>query len=487
MRFLEIILLLTVTILPFVKRPLSKHLRQELLLIFPSALLILHLVVEGWRWQMASAYILVLLLLWRLKVLKSTDAVKLSFKRAIGFFLVIVLMSTGWVLPNLLPVFDLPQPAGNYQVGTKMIHVKTSREEVITEDPKDKREFMVKVWYPATIDVDAHESEAYEDYAGRSGFATNYGLPKSALHYLDYIETHAYQDVPVAPGSFPVLIFSHGFATIPTGYYALLSEIASQGYVIININHTYESLGTTFPDGRIAYFDKAFNAKNTTNFYEEVGPVIEAFKNGLSYEERHPIVRKGVKVYFEGRTQNRWAEDVISVLDLLETWNQSDFLRGRLALDKIGTFGHSVGGGTAGNVAMKDQRIKAAVNLDGIQWGNQIDTLYHIPYLFVSADWPAEHEDISSHVYINKGSDYFYEAKILNSGHPNFMDIPFMVPVKSLTGNGEIDAKLGIEITTKLVTAFFDKHLKNTAAEPRQIADQYALLELKIFEGDSVR
>ena len=163
MRFLEIILLLTVTILPFIKRPVSKHLRQELLLIFPGALLILHLVIDGWRWQMAPAYILVLLLLWRLKVLKSSDAVKLSFKRAIGFFFVIILMAAGWVLPNLLPVFDLPQPAGNYQVGTKMVHIKTDREEVITEDPSDQREFMVKVWYPATIDEDAHESEAYAD------------------------------------------------------------------------------------------------------------------------------------------------------------------------------------------------------------------------------------------------------------------------------------------------------------------------------------
>lgn len=487
MRFLEIILLLTVTILPFAKRPISKHLRQEILLIFPGIILILHLIIDGWRWQMVPAYVLVLLLIGRLKVLQSNDFVKLNFKRAIGYFFIIVLLITGWVLPNILPVFDLPQPSGKYQIGTKMIHIKTDGEEVITEDPTDKREFMVKVWYPATVDVDAHESEEYADYAGRSGFASGYGFPKSTLHYLDYVKTHVYAEVPVASGSFPVLIFSHGFATIPTGYYALLSEIASQGYVIININHTYESLGTSFPDGRIAYFDRAFNAKNTANFHEEVGPVIEAFKNGLSYEERHPIVRKGVKAYFEGRTQNRWAQDVISVLDLLEGWNQSGFLRGRLALDKIGTFGHSVGGGTAGNVAMKDQRIKAAVNLDGIHWGNQIDTLYHIPYLFVSADWPEEHEDISSHVHINKGSDYFYEAKILKSGHPNFMDIPFMVPVKSLTGNGDIDAELGIEIATKLVTAFFDKHLKNMVAEPRQIADQYELLELKVFEGDSIR
>ena len=74
----------------------------------------------------------------------------------------------------------------------------------------------------------------------------------------------------------------------------------------------------------------------------------------------------------------------------------------------------------------------------------------------MSADWPAEHEDINSHVYINKGTDYFYETKLLQSGHPNFMDIPLMVPVPALSGSGNIEPHEGLKIVTELVTAFFD-------------------------------
>ena len=193
--------------------------------------------------------------------------------------------------------------------------------------------------------------------------------------------------------------------------------------------------------------------------------------------------------YFEGRVQDRWAQDMITALDLLETWNAKKVRsEGKLDLDRIGVFGHSVGGGSAGNLAMKDKRIKAAANLDGIQWGEKIDTTYSMPYLYVSADWPAEHEDINSHVYRNKSTDYFYESKLLKSGHPNFMDIPFMIPVQSLTGTGEIDPYLGNEIVTKLVTSFFDRHLKGEpGANPQDLARQYAQLEVRTYEGDSIR
>jgi predicted dienelactone hydrolase len=157
-------------------------------------------------------------------------------------------------------------------------------------------------------------------------------------------------------------------------------------------------------------------------------------------------------------------------------------------LDRIGVFGHSVGGGTAGNIAMKDNRVKAAVNLDGIQWGTMIDSTYHIPYLYVSADWPADHEDINSHVYINKGNSYFYESKLLNSGHPNFMDIPLMIPIRQIAGTGTIDPYEGNAIIAELVTKFFDRHLKQLpGADPLNIGNAYDLLEIKVYEGDSIK
>jgi lantibiotic modifying enzyme len=106
----------------------------------------------------------------------------------------------------------------------------------------------------------------------------------------------------------------------------------------------------------------------------------------------------------------------------------------------------------------------------------------------MSADWPADHEDINSHIYINKSSDYFYETKLLKSGHPDFMDIPFMIPVRSLAGTGEIDPYEGMEIITRLTTSFFDRHLKNMPdSDPQDIGREYSLLEMTVYQGDSIK
>jgi dienelactone hydrolase len=488
MRLIEIILLLTVTLLPFLSRKITTMIRPRYLLIFLGAILVLHLALEGYRWQMIPAYLLTIITGWRMMVTDASRPSRISFFRIVGFLAIFLLIILAWMLPSILPVFTLPEPRGSYAVGSELIYVQTDNDEVITEDPSDKRELLYKIWYPSDTDVSSMKGEKYVDSGSRAGFATKYGLPSSALNYLDHVKTYVYPDIPVARGRFPVLIFSHGYGSKATGYYALLSELASHGYVIINMNHTYESLGATFPDGRIANFDYGFQGKISAGSMENIQPIIDAFDEDLSYQERHEIIREPVKNYFESDIQDRWAEDIHYTLDLLTAWNSDGLLNGKLNLDKVGVIGHSVGGGTAGNIAIRDPRIKAAANLDGIQWGDKIDTIYHIPYLYVSADWPADHEDINSHVYKYKSSDYFYETKLLNSGHPNFMDIPFMIPVRQLAGTGTIDPLVGMTIVSDLVISFFDTHLKNASGTaPQEISQAYELLEMKVYEGDSVK
>ena len=487
MRIFEIILLLAVTVLPFVKRPVLQRISPTYLIAFLGFLLAVHFIFEGWRWQMIPVYLLTLILAWRIKVVDPDHSPRLSLLRLTGFFGMTLLLVLGWILPMALPVFSLPEPRGSYSVGTEMIHVETGQDELISSDPNDQRELMLKIWYPSNADVSSLKGETYLDYANRSGFAVKYGLPPGALEYLNGVATYAYTGIPVADESFPVLLFSHGYGSKAHGYYGILTEIASRGYIIINMNHSYESLGATFPDGHVAHFDFDYQNEITAESMPVIQPLIDAFKNDLSYQDRHVIVRETSLNYFEGRIQDRWAKDMIVILDLLEKWNGEGLLKGKMDLNKVGVFGHSVGGGSAGNLAMKDDRIKAAVNLDGIQWGPKIDSAYQIPYLYVSADWPADHEDINSHVYKYKSTDYFYETKLLKSGHPNFMDIPFMIPVQSLAGTGEIDPYLGTEIVTELVSTFFDKHLKNvTDADLEKVGDQYDLLEMTVFKGDSI-
>jgi dienelactone hydrolase len=436
---------------------------------------------------MLPAYGLVILNAISIRIVSPREKSNINLAEVLGYVVVAMVIAISWVLPLILPVFALPQPTGNYRVGTQSLWVQTDRKEDITADPSDKRALMLKIWYPSQEKDSNLPTEKYLDAGSRAGFATKYGLPPAALDYLDHVETHAYPEIQIAEGPFPVLIFSHGYGSKASGYYALLSEIASQGYVIINMNHTYESLGATFPNGSIHYFDYQYQESIAAGSMEMVKPMRDAFQQGLDFEARHPIVRKAVQNYFEGNIQKRWSEDITYTLDLLKMWNNRGWLRSKLDLDRIGVFGHSVGGGTAGRVAIEDSRVKAAANLDGIQWGNMIDTAYQIPFLYVSADWPEDHEDINEHIYQHKSTDYFYESRLLQSGHPNFMDIPLMIPFPFLAGTGSIDPQHGLKIVSELLTAFFDLHLKGSpGADPMHVGKKYELLTMEVYKRRSV-
>jgi hypothetical protein len=183
-------------------------------------------------------------------------------------------------------------------------------------------------------------------------------------------------------------------------------------------------------------------------------PVIEAFKSGLSFEDRHPIVREGLTTYFVRDMVERWTQDIVDVVSELDAWNSSGFFEEKLDLSQVGAFGHSRGGGPAGEALLVDGRIKAAANIDGVQWGQMVDTVLQKPFLFLSADWPAEHENLNQHAYVNRSTSVFYEGMVLQSGHSNFMDIPFMIPLRALSQAGDIDPDLGMEITRAVVTSF---------------------------------
>jgi dienelactone hydrolase len=485
MQFFELLLLIVSTVYLGFNRYINKQVGTKYILALLGLSIVLQLILGGFRWQMIPAYLIWIIAI--ITAMRQSGHKSKIIVRALKTIGIIIILALSIILPSVLPVFELPEPRGAYAVGTELIYVKTDRDEIITKDTSDKRELLYKIWYPSEADVSALKAEKYVDKASRHGFASIYGIPSVLLNYLDLVKTYVYTDLPVADGRFPVLIFSHGYASQSTAYYAILSELASQGYVIINMNHTYESLGASFPDGRMASFDFNYASEISKESKKVNDSLSKAFDKGLNFDDGHLIIKNLMKNYYKADIQVRWAEDIISTIDLLKEWNAKGLLKDKIDFDKIGVFGHSAGGGASANVAIMDSRVKAAANMDGNAWGNLINTSLNIPFLHVSADRPAGYNDINSHIYINRSTDCFYDSKLLNSAHSNFMDIPLMIPVRSLSRAGGIDTYKGMEIVTKLLTSFFDKHLKHkTGADPLRISKEYDLLEMKVYKGDSL-
>jgi hypothetical protein len=59
---------------------------------------------------------------------------------------------------------ELPVPTGSYAVGrTSFFWKDASREEVMTVDPRDRREIMVEVWYPGEFRPEASPAPYFPD------------------------------------------------------------------------------------------------------------------------------------------------------------------------------------------------------------------------------------------------------------------------------------------------------------------------------------
>ena len=97
----------------------------------------------------------------------------------------------------------------------------------------------------------------------------------------------------------------------------------------------------------VVYFDYDYAGQIEAGTWEKIEPAIETFKNGLSFEERHPLVQKALSTYFVKDMIERWAYDIVDVVNKLDEWNNADFFKDRLDVSNVGVLGHSRGGGAA--------------------------------------------------------------------------------------------------------------------------------------------
>lgn len=421
-----------------------------------------HLLVEGWRWQMITTYALTALLLLASlhTVLAGSKArgetpsrKKLTIVGAVAGLLV---LADAAAQLALFPVFELPQPSGPYAVGrTKFQRVDASRLETLTPDSNDRRALMVEAWYPATRRPGTTTAAYWE------------GAPLF-LNHLARVRTHSHPEAPLADDrpAFPVLIFSHGCCL---GYAAqntvLMEELASHGYVVFSIDHPYEALAVTFPDGRRAFL----SVRRALALLEETRDRNTHFERlGVDREDLYrdetllrqmfalaPLLDESLRV---------WTADTLFVMDELERMNagaKEGIFTGRLDLSRLGLLGMSLGGATAGQVCLVDRRCQAGINLDSPQLGDMLDGALDRPFMVVYGENAAGMNDL---VY-RRSENTVYSLTIEGAFHGDFADFTIMSPLlKPVLLPGSIDGRRMSAILNAYVLAFFDEHLKGEEA-----------------------
>ncbi len=438
-----------VTILPVLLWPLSPWRRPRWVDFLPATavlFLIIQLLVEGYRWQMLPAYLLVVaLFLLTLPRLRSPSPreKKGSGWVIAGSLLGLLLWLVALALPVLLPVPQLPDVTGSFAIGTQTFHLTDeSRDEIYTDDPGDKREIMMQVWYPAEADAEG-ETAVYLDDLDVVGavLAERLDLPAFLLDHVNLVDVGAQNDVPVlaADAPYPVLVFSHGLRGFRGQNTTMARELVSHGFVVVTIDHTYGNVISVFPDGRVAFYT----------------PEV------LSGDGQPPRTSNTLV--------NVWADDIGFALDQLAAWNEaegSDFAS-RLDLSKIGAFGHSTGGGTTVEFCGRDERCQAGVGLDPWLTPVSEDIMtagLSQPFLFLRADqWIADDsgENFAIARTLLAGlEETGYLATIAGADHFDFSDLPLFSPLTPQLGlSSTMDSEYVVEMMTQMTAAFFRQEL----------------------------
>jgi dienelactone hydrolase len=101
----------------------------------------------------------------------------------------------------------------------------------------------VRFWYPASINQGCEPAE-YTSPRVWSYFSELVGIP------LPEVRTNSCWNAPITDGTHPVLVFTHGYTGTFTDYTFIFEDLASRGYVVASVDHTYEATAVEFPDGR---------------------------------------------------------------------------------------------------------------------------------------------------------------------------------------------------------------------------------------------
>jgi hypothetical protein len=128
----------------------------------------------------------------------------------------------------------VPHATGPGSVGTLVMDLSdATRDDPFLADGT-KRELLVRFWYPASPDQRCMPAD-YTSPRVWAYFTKLAGLP------LPSVTTNSCLDAAVADGEHPVVVFTHGYTGTFTDYTFLFEDMASRGYVVASIDHTYEA------------------------------------------------------------------------------------------------------------------------------------------------------------------------------------------------------------------------------------------------------
>ncbi|MFF4385148.1 alpha/beta hydrolase family protein [Kitasatospora sp. NPDC001547] len=315
----------------------------------------------------------------------------------------------------------LPAPTGPYAAGEDVIHLTDASRPDPWVPSSGPRQLAVTMVYPAVPGTGT--PAPYMTLAEAAGILRRQNLPASSgvtPQTLAGVTTHAFDGARPRSGKYPLVVLSPAYENPRMTLTSLATDLASHGYVVALVGHTYEDSGETLADGRTppcAICD---------------GPA------GLD---------------FDSVAASR-ALDVSFVIDRLTHGSTSWRLAHLIDKHGIGMAGHSLGGAAAAATMIADPRVRAGVNMDGTFHPDPMPGRINRPFLMLgtaaNTDW--------EHPWAALGG-YKKWLTVAGADHFSFSDLDLLQEQAGFP-TPPLSSERGVVITRKYVTAFFDRTLK---------------------------
>jgi dienelactone hydrolase len=346
------------------------------------------------------------------------------------------------ILANAVSDPSLPMPPGPYQVGTAHTQlVDHSRQDPWAPKP-EHRKLVLQIWYPIANGSSKIPASYMQANAMKDVDEKLHQKPGSTAQ----LRTNTFTGgSPVHPlvskdGELPVIVFSPGAGVASSEYTTFHAPLASYGYIVIGMDHLYDSSPVELADGTI--IDGNLGDKNHT-------------KNAIAAGYRRDDAMFLAK---QTTTEN------------LLKWISGSDAPSAASVKKLrlGIYGQSLGGSTAAlAVAEKDSPYRAAMSFDGPFYGSIAQTGFYGPFLFFAAEDSLTHDTLKGEWPKIKG--WKRSITLKGTTHYDYSDLNVLVPQAKGTllemSYGPKMGKLGPTRRTIVIAeylqAFFDYSLRD--------------------------
>ncbi|MCG6498846.1 alpha/beta hydrolase [Kitasatospora sp. A2-31] len=315
----------------------------------------------------------------------------------------------------------LPAPTGPYAAGEDVIHLTDASRPDPWVPSSGPRQLTVTMVYPAVPGTGT--PAPYMTLGEAAGVLQRQHMPASSgvtPESLSSVTTHAFDGARPQRGKHPLVVLSPASENPRMMLTSLATDLASHGYVVALVGHTYEDSGETLANGQTppcAICD-------------------------------HP---ETLDVDAEAVSR---ARDVSFVIDQLTHGNSAWRLAHLIDKHEIGMAGHSLGGAAAADTMIADPRVRAGVNMDGtfhpVPMPGQINRPFLMLGTAANTDWDQPWAALGG---------YKKWLTVADADHFSFSDGD-LLRVQAGFPTPPLDPERGIVITREYVTAFFDQTLK---------------------------